>query len=94
MNTQVSLQQIELARLISALNGVAQDLVELSNQYTTTLFDGHTIAIKYTGRGSEFIGLFLSSAYTIETRIKYMAENLKRLKSIKNYILEEMEMAG
>ena len=90
MNAQVSLQHIEMARLMTVLNRAAQNLVELSNLDMTAVFDGHAISITYAGRGSEFIGLFLSSAYTIETRIEYMTENLKRLTDIKKYLLEEM----
>lgn len=89
MNTQVSLQHIELARLMSALNRAAQNLVELSNNDTTATFDGQTINITYVGHGSESIGLFISNAYTVESRIKYMAENLNRLNEIKKDLLAE-----
>lgn len=91
MNAQVSLQQIELARLTAVLNRTAQSLVELSDERdTVSEFDGHTIAITYVGRGFESIGLFLSNAYSVETRIRYMMDNLTRLIKIKNHILEEL----
>lgn len=91
MNAQVSLQQIELARLTAVLIRTAQSLVELSDERdTVSEFDGHTIAMTYVGRGFESIGLFLSNAYSVETRIRYMTDNLTRLIKIKNHILEEM----
>ena len=52
------------------------------------MFDGQTIFITYSGRGSESIGLFLSGAYSVKTRIQYMADNLNRLIEIKNHLLE------
>lgn len=85
------IESIELARLTAVLIRTAQSLVALSNERdTVSVFDGHTIAMTYVGRGFECIGLFLSNAYSVETRIRYMTENLARLTSIKNYILEEM----
>ncbi|WP_338562470.1 hypothetical protein [Acinetobacter sp. KS-LM10] len=85
------IESIELARLTAVLNRTAQSLVELSDERDTVSdFDGHTIAITYVGRGFESIGLFLSNAYSVETRIRYMTDNLTRLTKIKNHILEEM----
>lgn len=91
MNAQVSLQQIELARLTSVLIRTAQSLVDLSDERdTVSVFDGHSIAITYIGRGFESIGLFLSNAYSVEAHIQYMTENLDRLMSIKKDITEEL----
>ena len=89
MNTQVSLQHIELARLTATLSRTARSLVDLSDKDdTVSMFDGQTIFITYSGRGSESIGLFLSGAYSVKTRIQYMADNLNRLIKIKNHLLE------
>lgn len=91
MNAPVSLQQIELARLTALTLRTAQDLIGLSDERDTiSVLDGSQLSITYVGRGSEHIGLQLSSNYSIETRIRYMTENLARLTKIKNYILEEM----
>lgn len=91
MNAQVSLQQIELARLTSGLIRTAQSLVDLSDERdTVSVFDGNWIVITPIGRGSESLGLFLPDAYSVETRIQYMTENLNRLMSIKKDISEEM----
>lgn len=89
MNAHVSLQHIELAKLMAVLNRTALSIVELSNNNTAAVFDGQTINIIYDGRGSESIGLFLSNAYPVESRIKYMTENLNRLNEIKKDLLEE-----
>lgn len=89
MNAHVSLQHIELARLMAVLNRTALNIVELSNNDTAAVFDGQTISIIYEGRGSESIGLFLSNTYPVETRIQYMTENLNRLNEIKKDLLEE-----
>lgn len=84
-------ESIELARLTAVLIRTAQSLVALSSERDTlSVFDGHTIAITYVGRGFESIGLFLSNAYSTETRIRYMTENLNRLMSIKKDISEEI----
>ncbi len=85
------IESIELARLTAVLIRTAQSLVELSDERdTVSEFDGRTIAMTYVGRGFESIGLFLSNAYSVETRIRYMTDNLTRLTKIKNHILEEM----
>ena len=85
------IESVELARLTAVLIRTAQSLVELSDERdTVSEFDGRTIAMTYVGRGFESIGLFLSNAYSVETRIRYMTDNLTRLTKIKNHILEEM----
>lgn len=89
MNAHVSLQYIELARLLAVLNRTALNIIELSNNDTAAVFDGQVINIIYDGRGSESIGLFLSNTYPVETRIQYLTENLNRLNEIKKDLLEE-----
>lgn len=91
MNAPVSLQQIELARLTALTLRTAQDLVDLSDERdTVSVLDGNQLSITYVGRGLEYINLQLQGNYSIETRIRYMTDNLARLTKIKNYILEEM----
>ena len=91
MNAPVSLQQIELARLTALTLRIAQDLVELSDEHdTVSVLNGNQLSITYVGRGFEHINLQLPGNYSIETRIRYMTDNLARLTKIKNYVLEEM----
>lgn len=91
MNAHVDLQNIEVARLTALVNQVVEDLIELSDEEDTvsTIMNG-SIHLIYKGRGSEYIRLFLCNKYSIDVRIAYLKDNLKRLTEIKNYILECM----
>lgn len=89
MNAQIDLQQIELARLKCLAEREAQALVELSDKRdTVTTIENGWVNMVFVGRGSEKIGLSLPDSYSIVTRINYLADTLKRLTQIKNYILE------
>ncbi|MFW2078846.1 hypothetical protein ACG94X_14215 [Acinetobacter sp. ULE_I010] len=89
MNIQVNTDLIEIARLESLVNQVANELVELSDPNDTiTEIQGNSIQMIYAGRGSEQIELFLSDKYRNKTRIAYQSDVLSRLTEIKNYILE------
>jgi hypothetical protein len=89
MNAPVDLQQIELARLSCLAEREAQALVELSDERdTVTTIENGWVNMVFTGRGSKQIGLSLPDSYSIVTRINYLADTLKRLTQIKNYILE------
>lgn len=58
MNTQVSLQQIELARLKSLVAKEAQALFDLSDeQDTVSAINGGAIRITFAGRGIEIMSL-------------------------------------
>ena len=89
MNTQVDLQQIELARLKCLTEREAQALVKLSDERdTVSVIEDGWINITYVGRGSNQIDLSLPDSYSIVTRISYLKEILTELRKIKNYILE------
>jgi hypothetical protein len=89
MNAPVDIKTIELARLTSLVQQEAEALVELSDEEDTvsTIING-SIHLIYKGRGSEYIQLFLSNKYSLDSRIYYLKDNLKRLTQIKKYILE------
>lgn len=91
MNAHVDLQQIELARVHAQVNQVARSLVALSdvNDTVTTIKNG-SIHMIYSGRGTEYLQLALSDKYSINTRLSYLKDSLKRLTEIKNCILEYM----
>ncbi|MFW2098213.1 hypothetical protein ACG9ZL_18675 [Acinetobacter sp. ULE_I057] len=89
MNIQVNTQLIELARLKAVATRLVNDLVELSDERdTVTKVDGNWIHIDFVGRGSEQFNLELSDAYSIQTRINYLTDNINNLSKIKSYILE------
>ena len=89
MNTQVSLQKIELVRIESLVAKEAQALVDLSDeQDTVSAINGGAIRITFVGRGVEIMSLDLPDRYSVVARIGYLTDTLKELTRIKNYILE------
>ena len=84
MNTQVSLQQIELVRIESQLLQLAGELESMSTADDVIKVEGNTITLTYVGRGMEFISLCLDGKYSDSTRIQYARENMARLEKIKS----------
>lgn len=84
MNTQVSLQQIELVRIESQLLQLAGELESMSTADDVIKVEGNTINLNYAGRGTEFISLCLDGKYSDSTRIQYARENMARLEKIKS----------
>ena len=84
MNTQVSLQQIELVRIESQLLQLAGELESMSTADDVIKVEGNTITLTYVGRGMEFISLCLDGKYSDSTRIQYAHENMTRLEKIKS----------
>ena len=84
MNTQVSLQQIELVRIESQLLQLAGELESMSTADDVIKVEGNTITLTYVGRGMEIISLCLDEKYSDSTRIQYAHENMARLEKIKS----------
>lgn len=84
MNTQVSLQQIELVRIESQLLQLAGELESMSTADDVIKVEGNTITLTYVGRGVEIISLCLDGKYSDSTRIQYAHENMARLEKIKS----------
>lgn len=84
MNTQVSLQQIELVRIESQLLQLAGELESMSTADDVIKVEGNTITLTYVGRGMEIISLCLDGKYSDSTRIQYAHENMARLEKIKS----------
>ena len=87
MNTQVSLQQIELVRIESQLLQLAGELESMSTADDVIKVEGNTITLTYVGRGMEFISLCLDGKYSDSTRIQYAHENTARLEKIKSDLI-------
>lgn len=87
MNTQVSLQQIELVRIESQLLQLAGELESMSTADDVIKVEGNTITLTYVGRGTEFISLCLDGKYSDSTRIQYAHENMARLEKIKSDLI-------
>lgn len=87
MNTQVSLQQIELVRIESQLLQLAGELESMSTADDVIKVEGNTITLIYVGRGTEFISLCLDGKYSDSTRIQYAHENMARLEKIKSDLI-------
>ena len=84
MNTQVSLQQIEVVRIESQLLQLAGELESMSTADDVIKVEGNTITLTYVGRGMEIISLCLDGKYSDSTRIQYARENMARLEKIKS----------
>ena len=84
MNTQVSLQQIEVVRIESQLLQLAGELESMSTADDVIKVEGNTITLTYVGRGMEIISLCLDGKYSDSTRIQYAHENMARLEKIKS----------
>ena len=90
MNTQVSLESLELAKLNAEVIALAHSIIALTAvaKDVTATIDQGSFRVVYLGRGSETFGLGLSEAFKTIERINYAKGLVTRFKQIMTDIQE------
>ena len=90
MNSQVSLESLELAKLNAEVIALAHSIIALTvvAEDVTATIDQGSFRVVYLGRGSEMFGLGLSEAFKIIERINYAKGLIARFKQIMTDIQE------
>lgn len=90
MNSQVSLESLELAKLNAEVIALAHNIIALTAvaEDVTATIDQGSFRVVYLGRGSEMFGLGLSEAFKIIERINYAKGLIARFKQIMTDIQE------
>lgn len=90
MNTQVSLESLELAKLNAEVIALAHSIIALTAvaEDVTATIDQGSFRVVYLGRGSEMFGLGLSEAFKTIERINYAKGLVTRFKQIMTDIQE------
>ena len=95
MNSQVSLESLELAKLNAEVIALAHSIMALAavTEDVIATIDQGSFLVAYLGRGSEIFGLGLPEAFKTIERINYAKGLVKDLAKIKtnieqNYINE------
>mgnify|MGYP000941392121 CR=1 FL=1 len=90
MNSQVSLESLELAKLNAEVIALAHSIIALAavTEDVIATIDQGSFLVVYLGRGSEIFGLGLSEAFKTIERINYAKGLVTRLKQIMTDIQE------
>ena len=90
MNTQVSLESLELAKLNAEVIALAHSIIALAavTEDVIATIDQGSFLVAYLGRGSEIFGLGLSEAFKEIDRINYAKGLVTRFKQIMTDIQE------
>ena len=90
MNTQVSLESLELAKLNAEVIALAHSIIALAavTEDVIATIDQGSFLVAYLGRGSEMFGLGLPEAFKTIERINYAKELVTRFKQIMTDIQE------
>ena len=90
MNSQVSLESLELAKLNAEVIALAHSIIALTAvaEDVTATIDQGSFRVVYLGRGSEIFGLGLSEAFKEIDRINYAKGLVTRFKQIMTDIQE------
>ena len=88
MNTQVSLENLELAKLNAEVIALAHSIIALTAvaKDVTATIDQGSFRVVYLGRGSEIFGLGLSEAFKTIERINYAKGLVRDFAKIKTNI--------
>ena len=88
MNTQVSLESLELAKLNAEVIALANSIIALAavTEDVIATIDQGSFRVVYLGRGSEIFGLGLSEAFKEIDRINYAKGLLRDFAKIKTDI--------
>lgn len=90
MNSQVSLESLELAKLNAEVIALAHSIIALAavTEDVIATIDQGSFLVVYLGRGSEIFGLGLSEAFKEIERINYAKGLVTRFKQIMTDIQE------
>ena len=90
MNSQVSLESLELAKLNAEVIALANSIIALAavTEDVIATIDQGSFLVAYLGRGSEIFGLGLPEAFKTIERINYAKGLVTRLKQIMTDIQE------
>ena len=88
MNTQVSLESLELAKLNAEVIELAHSIIALTavTEDVIATIDQGSFRVVYLGRGSETFGLGLSEAFKTIERINYAKGLVRDFAKIKTNI--------
>ena len=88
MNSQVSLESLELAKLNAEVIALAHSIIALAavTQDVIATIDQGSFRVVYLGRGSEIFGLGLSEAFKTIERINYAKGLVRDFAKIKTNI--------
>ena len=90
MNSQVSLESLELAKLNAEVIALAHRIIALAavTEDVIATIDQGSFLVAYLGRGSEIFGLGLPEAFKTIERINYAKGLVARFKQIMTDIQE------